>query len=382
VGGLIQTSSDPILCESAAHAILASRDVETLFKELGLEMLQAKPESKAKWIFRERPKKWPLKLSETIRTLGSLMASKFQSGLAPKPQESIQAWSERVATPELAEYLFGPALQGVYGSQPDRLSATLIIGGMFQKEAKPRRGKLRGSVAPPKGMSQLIEAMASDLKNKNVPIHLSQTVSLTELQNRFAAVVIATSLPAAAGLMQSRFPVFSRALQTLPMLSVSSATVGFAQDLGRKLRGFGCLFPKSEGFESLGVLFNTDIFDHRGDGSSETWILPNGYSRQSEADVLQIIQKDRQHLGLGIEPAQSCQIHRWPQGLPLYGVELEALLAGDHFEGQAFMEGARVRDSEAPLFLTGNYLGGIGLTKILSYNHRLAARIRRELTTP
>jgi protoporphyrinogen/coproporphyrinogen III oxidase len=382
LGGLIQTSLEPVLCESAAHAILASQEVENLFQELALEMLLAKKESKAKWIFRGRPRNWPLKISEILRTAAALAGSRIQNELRPKPFETIQVWCERVATPEVAHYLLGPALQGVYATQPDRLSASLIIGGMFSQETKIVRGLQRGSVAPPRGMFQLIEAMAADLQNKNVPIRFSQTVSLPDLQSRFSAVVVATSMPAAGELLLSSCPMFSRELKKLPMLSVSSATVGFAEGHAKRLRGFGCLFPKPEGYESLGVLFNTDIFEQRGEGVSETWILPSDYPQLSEAEVLELILRDRQRLGLMQARPLSCQIHRWPQGLPLYGVELEAFLARGHFDGPAFVTGAKLRESETPLFLTGNYLGGIGLTKILSYNRRLADRIRRELTHP
>ncbi len=379
LGGLIQTHQDPILCESAAHAILASQDVENLFSELNLPMLQAKPESKAKWIFRGKPRRWPLKTNETIRALIKLIQTRMKDQLKAKKGETIQAWCGRAALPELCTYLLGPALQGIYGAQPDALSASLIIGGMAQEETRIRKGRIKGSIVPPGGMSELIQSLGKDLEKRGVQIHLKSQVTLADLQSRYSAVVIASSLPAAADILHPSFPVFAKKLKSLPMLSVSSATLGFPKHTSERLHGFGCLFPRTEGFESLGVLFNTDIFEKRGEGESETWILPDDYSKDAEAAVLEKILQDRKRMGLPGSNPTSFQIFRWPQGLPLYGIQLEEFLSGDHFEGPAFRSGARLSDSAMPLYFSGNYLGAIGLTKILSYNGRLADRMKKEL---
>jgi hypothetical protein len=56
------------------------------------------------------------------------------------------------------------------------------------------------------------------------------------------------------------------------MLSLLTVTCFFDQDV-RQLKGFGCLFPRDQGFRSRGVLFNDSIFEGRGPAHAETWIF-------------------------------------------------------------------------------------------------------------
>ena len=382
-GGLIDTSLEPMMVESAAHALLANSEVEQLFKELNLEICPAGYKSNKKWIFRGNPQKWPLDILTSAKAVFKFLFKQLTFNVLPKAKESVKDWCSRVFNEEFNDFLLAPALQGVYGSQTDHLSAALIVGGMFAKDLRVRRGRYRGSVAPERGMQQLIQALASQLK-----IHYSSDVRLADLQKNFSAVVIATSSPAAAQIISAIAPILSHHLSQLDTVGLVSATV-YLQETSQRINGFGCLFPKKENFNSLGVLFNNDIFKGRGPLENETWIFTDTVNMSTDAQILEKIKQDRHRLCDENISIMSFKIMRWPQVLPLYGFKLENLLLSDAFDVQAknsqfphlnvLRGGAKSRESKFPLYFTGNYLGGIGLSKILSYNSRLALRIVTEI---
>jgi oxygen-dependent protoporphyrinogen oxidase len=389
VGGLIQTQTEPVMVESAAHAFLASLEVEELFQELGVPWVQAGHRSKSKWIFRGRPRKWPLTVNETLGFLKSLILAKLTRSFGPRPHESLAQWADRNSFSSLKLWLLGPALQGVYGTNPESLSASLVLGGILNPALRLRKGKLRGSVAPLQGMQALLMALAEALEKRGGVVHLNSSVNLSELQKSFDTVILATSATSAAQLLSVSAPRLSAELQKIPQVSLVTTTIAVSSVVGR-VQGFGCLFPRSEGFQALGVLFNTDLFENRGALDSETWIFPKETLACTDSEILSRIQVERSKLGPTAEEFAFAKIIRWPEVLPLYGSQLENLLRSDLFETsketsstlgclQAFHLGARVAESSAPLYLSGNYLGGIGLTKILSYNNRLAKKIRQDL---
>jgi oxygen-dependent protoporphyrinogen oxidase len=158
----------------------------------------------------------------------------------------------------------------------------------------------------------------------------------------------------------------------LPLVSIT----GFFERDRRIKPGFGILLPPRERFWSLGVLYNHVIFPGRvarEDLRSETWIL--GGARRPEVSGLPMDQLLREFLGDrrrlhgsagGNEVPLRYVLHRWARALPYYTVELEAILA----------EIGRRRLENGNLRLMGNYLGGIGLTKILD---RVAEEVGNEI---
>lgn len=354
-GGLIHTTQEQMLIESAAHALMASQNVETLFQELGVEIVHSGYRSKSKWIFREKPRRLPLKLAELLPVFKFI----FQKKLDPRPYQLLHDWIRENFNEGFWDYLVSPALQGVYGTRGEDLSATLILES-FKLKSKIRIH--RGSIAPKAGMGELVEKLSRGLQ-----IHYSSSTTLLDLQNRFDSVVLALSCRQAGDYLNSVAPRLAQALCTLPMVTLTSVTIG-SSHLKRKIRGFGCLFPEKEKFHSLGVIFNTDLFPGRGPLESETWIF------QGELEnVLEKIHLDRIKMGAQKIEIETSKVFSWPKALPLYGLELEKLLKS------RLIDEAQVAESEKPIYLTGNYLGRIGLSKILDYNFKLAQMIKDKL---
>jgi protoporphyrinogen/coproporphyrinogen III oxidase len=139
------------------------------------------------------------------------------------------------------------------------------------------------------------------------------------------------------------------------MLSLLTATCFYGADAAT-IKGFGCLFPGNQGFRARGVLFNDWTFEGRGPARAETWIfggaLDPSVVAMTDAEIGQTISSDRERFYQQRNTPLAVHVTRWPHTLPHYSLELERILC----------------DLPAPppnIALVGNYLGRIGLAKIL-----------------
>ncbi|MGZ5278812.1 MAG: protoporphyrinogen/coproporphyrinogen oxidase, partial [Pseudobdellovibrionaceae bacterium] len=244
-GGLIRSRKNQVLVETAAHALLASRDVEDLFQDLALIPVIGGYRSKAKWIFRQKARKWPFSLKETAHSFWALARAKFAGELLPMPNESLFNWADRNRLSKFREQMLAPALQGIYGSQPEKLAASLVLGALFTPELRLKKGKVRGSLAPKQGMQELIDKMVETLRARKALVHFQTVASLESLQNSFDAVIVAASARGAAEILKDSAPQLASGLKALPAVSLLTVTLGYSEESSR-IKGFGCLFPKAE----------------------------------------------------------------------------------------------------------------------------------------
>jgi oxygen-dependent protoporphyrinogen oxidase len=242
------------------------------------------------------------------------------------------------------------------------MSAKLIFGRFFsrtqsQSERRLPKPTIRGTVSAPQGMNELMQKLRARLEYYGVTIRYeSAFATLAAEPNK--PIIIATPAPAAARILEVIDPVRAVALKKVELLPVITATVSF-KDPPPHQTGFGCLFPPVEPRRALGVLMNNFIFPNRASkGFSETWILggakPDAENvlEASDQEILNIIIEERHAvLGAGGD-SFGFRITRWPQALPHYTLDLEKVLPE--------LQGLRQN-----VVLIGNYLGQIGLSKIL-----------------
>jgi oxygen-dependent protoporphyrinogen oxidase len=363
-GGMIGTShSGPDLAESAANAILADIEIERLFEDLNVPFAEQKPERKKRYIFWEKPSRWPLTVLTSAKLLWLMGQVRLSSPeVMPNAGETIHDWARRVVNAEFEERLLSPALQGVFAGDPKLLSATLTLSALFGGRAPA--GKLKGSVAPEKGMNQLIQALKNRLAAEGVPMHFSADFDLKDFAGR--PVVLATPAWTAAELTQETRPELSEQLRHCESLPLVSATAVFEKSAS-DLQGFGCLFPPPQGFQASGAVFNDCIFEGRSNRRSETWIFGGALNlaavKWSDDEIRAHILKDRARLmpGAKQEPFE-LKISRWPRAIPHYTVQWEKFL--------------QTLKAERPLYLHGNYLGVIGLSRIHRRSIQLAEQLK------
>jgi protoporphyrinogen/coproporphyrinogen III oxidase len=362
-GGLLGTKRLPEgLAETAANALLANREVEELFNETGTVFAKQLPTRKKRYIFWESPKRWPLSKRSSAKLVwtGARLAW-GRSEVFPRAGETVHEWSARVLDQETEDRLLQPALQGVFAGDTKVLSAPLTLSSMFQ--GKSERGQWKGSVAPLGGMEELIANLEKTLTAGGGEIQYGVDFKMPEYMTE--PIVLCTSAWNAADIVKTHDPNLAQTLSACESLPLMTVTAFFAPHES-DMQGFGCLFPPSQDFAASGVLFNTSIFEKRARKRSETWIF-GGYKREdfltwSDEQIAETIVKDRQRLTGRFEQPTSFDITRWPRAIPHYSVAWEKTLKNVN--------------AKPPLFLHGNYLGVIGLSRIYSRSRALAKSIQ------
>lgn len=394
-GGLIATTEFPEgRVESAANGLLNSALVEDLFETVGLAILPTKKSSKRRFIFRDgRPRRWPLGLGATLGLVGFVLRFLFvRKSVQPKEAEPVSVWGARAMGAEASRYTIETALQGIYAGDAAKMSARLIVGRFFglrpkQSAAKlpNRKPKIRGTVSAPEGMGQLIAHMRAYLEKQGVVFRFGQPFSFENggLGSAFKnegsiprvdhPVIVATSASAAAQLLAGTDPDRSKALSEIELLPVLTTTVFFKRPI-ESAQGFGCLFPPTEGKPMLGVLMNSFIFDGRArQGFSETWIFGGAHGatrtprlfEMQDQEILNLVDQERSTCFRAQSERMNYKITRWPTALPHYTVALEKRLPV-------------LLEPRQNVWLVGNYLGQIGLAKILESAAELPAQLAQK----
>ena len=353
-GGLIRSYRTPHgLVETAANGLLNSARLEAMCADIGVRLVPTRKEGRRRFIFRGEPRQLPLTLSDMGRMALHVGGSALT--LRPRPLETIGDWGRRVLGRGATDYLLTPALGGIYAGDPERLSASLVFGRAALPDhlatTRPRKARLRGTVAPANGMQELIDGLKTYLESAGAAFEFNSGSKAT-LGER---TVVCLSAPAAADYLAQDAPAVTAALREIEMLSIATVTCFYGTD-GASLNGFGCLFARDQGFRARGVLFNDSIFEGRGPAHAETWIfggaLDPGVVTLTDAEFAGLIASERERFyGKKDQPLGS-QVTRWPSALPHYSIELEKTLTALP---------APPRD----ISLVGNYLGRIGLAKIL-----------------
>ena len=355
-GGLIQTIESPNgLIETAARGFLWSPRTGALFDSLDLAPTFARDASKRRYIFRDRrPRRWPLTATETAGAAARFGRALLTRRVRPEPAESVATWGARVIGPSATSWLLGPALQGIYASPPAELSASALFG-----RKKPRAGKLG---APFRGMGELIDRLHARLRARGVTFEFGYAADVSAL-DAAERLVIATNAPSAATLLARQAPALSEAIARIRMVSIVVATTFFEAD--DDLRGFGVLFPRSEGVRALGVLFNAEIFEGRSRLRSETWVygdLQRSALPATDRATIAAIVADRAILTGRTAPPLATHVTRHRDALPVYDA--------------AVLE-AQQASAALPrtIAIAGNYLGRLGVSALLDGAADAAGRI-------
>lgn len=362
-GGLIDTKTTAYgLVETAANAFICNREIEELFEDLNISFADRGPERTRRYIYWNGMRRWPLTFGTSVKLASSLLRIKLgNKRLRPLPFESVHDWSVRVVNDEFERRLLGPALQGIYAGDPRYMSATLALP-IFREERAPQ-GKYRGSVSPSGGMNQLMQALAHRLEKEGVFINFEHDFKMDRQEE--SPVILCTSAWAAAQILKESYPSLADSLSQCESLPLVTVTTFFDHEKDEP-RGFGCLFPIEKGFTARGVVFNDSVFHGRSSYRSETWIFGGAADPEvkdrTDAQIRESLLQDRSRLTGKTSLPLDMIITRWPRAIPHYTVQWEKVLAD--------------LKVPKPLFLHGNYLGAIGLSRIYQRSKHLAAQIK------
>lgn len=355
-GGLIHTASTAHgLVETAANAFVLDDTVAAWFQRLDLAPVSPAALSKRRYIFRDgRARRWPLSLAESAAMAGRLGARFITRSTGARDGETMAAWGHRVVGRAATRWLIEPAMNGIYASPPEALSAAAIFGGR-------RRGSRR-MVTPAGGMGQFTTRLHEQLTSRGVRFEWGRDITAID---DGTPTVVCTGASDAARLLAPHAPSLGRAIAAVRVLPLTTVTMFFEPHPADR-RGFGLLFPSGSGVHGLGVLFNADIFDHRSTVRSETWIVGDrdaGITAWSDQQLGDALAADRRLLTGRSQSPLAVHVTRWPQAIPVYN---DAIARVQH----------ELSTLPPWLAVTGNYLGRIGVAALLDLAAAAAGRLR------
>lgn len=367
-GGLIHTTrTEHGIAESAAHSFLVSEPVRELCRELGVELVEPRKESRAKFIMRDgKLFRFPLNLRESFNLARHVAFNRTTHAV----DQDADTWAREHLGDSATEYLLTPFVRGIYGVQPKELGVaaafpflnlpegqTLLNALLHRvaKRSKTRTKKVRA--APRFGMGDLVDRLEQHLDERlGRRFRTSQRIEeLPDAPN----VILATPAYAAAQLLQKRVPQLAEKLREVRYTPIVSATTFVERHaLDHPIHGTGVLMPAREESKSLGILFNSSSFEYRVTDDSRFasfTVMMGGTAHpewldSSDAEIQQAIKFELSQV-LGIREPHSTVIHRWPQALPQYSINLPCVWQ-------------KARDSWCVIpgrILFGNYTGQISL---------------------
>jgi len=380
-GGLIKTSVTPFgIAESAAHSLLVSEAVLNLCRELGVELIEPRKESRARYILRDgKLRKFPLGIGEATSAL--VRAATVRSDSNGTPQ-TLEAWAHRHLGDAALQYLMTPFVRGIYGVQPAELGleaafpflkvpvGKTLAGTMLKRRRNGGEKKSKHfSAAPKLGMSDVISRLEKELEKK-----LGSRFRKGERINSIppaANVIIATPAHQAARLLNEASPGLSTKLLQVKYTPIVSVTVFIKRaSFSRSVQGVGVLMPACEKRESLGMLFNSSSYAGRVTDEAQYASFTVMMGGTSESALVSASDEEISHtiknelsavLGIAGEPLDLV-IHRWPTALPQYSVELPSV----------WQEARETWCTTPGHLLFGNYTGQISLRGMIESAAELA----------
>ncbi|MBS2030243.1 MAG: protoporphyrinogen oxidase [Deltaproteobacteria bacterium] len=377
-----------------------------LVHELGLTVLPANPEAKARYVVRRGkllpiPSKPPellkselLSGSGKLRALGELLLAR-RSKLA---DESLEEFGLRHVGREATERLLDAMQTGIYAGRIDELSVASTFPMLAELERSHRslllgmiRSRKSGAGAPRAGLSsfaggmgELGTALAKSLgdalklnESVNELVRRANHWTVRTAKNAFEAeqVILALHPRRTEQLLRPLDAPIAEALAAIPHAPMAVVHLGLPRDrIPHPLDGFGFLVPAVENRKVLGCIFSSAIFAGRApEGMALLTVLLGGRRHPEVVDfddrALTLLVRDelRTLLGLDAEP-ELTHVTRHSLGIPQYVVGHRARL--ETING-------RLRGLPG-LHLCGWGYEGVGVLDVFKSSQALAARLTGE----
>lgn len=309
------------------------------------------------------------------------------------PDRSVSAFVEDHFGRETVEYLAEPLLSGVYGGDPDQLSAPSVLARMVDMESKhgslsravvqsrkANSGEAPGSLfrTMKRGLGCVVDALASKVNVVHREVESIERWHSGGFRVRAGGdwtdadhVIVACPAWAASELVKPLDDVLATRLGEIAYSSSAIITLVYrdAEFDGRRA-GFGFLVPRTERRRVLAGTFVATKFPHRAPddrvllrcfvgGIADAAVL-----KESDESLLAIAREElRGILGLTAAPVHH-QITRWPRSMAQYTVG-HAVRVEEITRRTAAVTG---------LHLAGNAYYGIGIPDCIRLGREAAGR--------
>src|SRR5215468_466258 len=420
VGGVIQSREvEGFLIERGPNSLRGSHEFLDLVEELNLtgELITADPRAPAYVYAGGELHAVPMSPPALVKT--KLISNAAKLRLLREPfvksrrgggEESVASFVRRRLGDEILERLVEPFLSGVYAGDPEELSLQACFpklaefeaeaGGILRgalraaKQSRKEASKPKRSLRPYRlcsfrhGLSALPEALAKSLGDSLLTrariIDISSTGGFEiKIEHRgeiktinSSTLVLSTPAYVAGRLLSGIAPEIAALVAEIPYVSIVSVPLAYrAEQVSRKLDGFGFLAPRGEGLRTLGSIWNSSLFAGR---APEGWACLTNFIggatdreaiKLSDEELIRIVHNDlNKALGLSGEPRR-LPITRYERAIPQYTLGHAARV--ERIE-------SLLRDTHG-LWISGNYLRGVSLGDCIKNADRVAVEIDRSI---
>jgi protoporphyrinogen/coproporphyrinogen III oxidase len=279
--------------------------------------------------------------------------------------ESVGSFVRRRMGRQAFENMAEPLLSGIYAGDASKLSlqstfprlrdverehGSIIRGAIAQRNAMQARGSNQTArpytpfVSLGNGLGELIGALVAaldscDLRNGTAltsisPANQRYRVELSDGTGMAVdGVLLTTSAPVSAGLVEGESASLASALRDIPYVSSSTVSMAFNQeDVAGKQGGRGFVIPRIEGRSLTAVTWTSNKFAGR---TPEGVALLRGFVGRAgqeenaflpEDDLIDLVRRELASItGINAEPILA-RTYRWPNAMPQYNVGHQARL--------------------------------------------------------
>lgn len=368
LGGLIETHGTPYgQLEGAANGFIWCKEMQQLADWADITILPPGQASKARYIVRNgKLKRFPLYNWEVLQLLGKALVP--HAG----PYDTVEAFALAYLGKKATYQVLEPALGGIYGADIRHLSfpgalpmlakalnhSTWLPYGFWQyrgQQPKQPKATTKGTHSFAGGMQAFVDAIEKAIAPQ---VRLGEE-GLAHVSPDEPALL---TLPAYRAAEYFGDHPIGRLLRDTPYTPIVSVKLIFkAQDVPGFQAGFGCLLPRSEGKQLLGLLFNHSIFpENTKDGYySFTGIMRDDVydevqplQQQSDAALVELVLQEMNDLMAHHGNPLHTHVDRYSKGIPLY--------TPDHFDN-LFSIDELLRKDFPHIRLFGNYTGEISV---------------------
>ena len=353
-------NTDDGVVELAANSILYNREVGELLKDIDLDYDFYSPLGKKKFVvLGKKIKRWPLGPIETLKSAKILFKlARKNKELEPKEQEMLGDWGKRVLNEPILEKLLKPALQGIYGFETEKLSASLVFKNFFT------RGKITESknFKTPKGSISFKNGMQDFTKSLRAYLEKNGVEFVIEPKGKFDFSIVSTPTHSLPDCVSSKNKGLLSRVQYKPM---STATFIVKEKERLKIEGFGSVFKDGpEGV--LGLILNSDLFEGRANRGqvSETWIA-DGREVITQYEMEKAVEKIKKNVFKKEIKPERVYFKHWPQAFPTYSIELEKTLGS-------------LEQKQDKVFFFANWTGQLGIGSMIKEHKNFVEGVLKE----
>ncbi|MGC2331596.1 MAG: protoporphyrinogen oxidase [Candidatus Acidiferrales bacterium] len=421
VGGLIETvEKDGFLFESGPQSFQGTETLLEVIHDLRIEDQLCKAHPGApRYVLRQGClRKIPMSpqaiLTTSLLSPGTrwkVVSEPFKRTRPPNEDESVADFVRRKFGHEILEYLVSPFVSGVYAGDPEKLSLRAAFptleqwereyGSILRGQMKSRSssGATTARKGPPplcsfrRGLDTLMRALGANLGDS------AQTGARASAMSRSGnlgdagyevrvmrggreetivarAVVLAAPAYTASHLVGSVAPHLASILSGIAYASLAVVGTGYhKRQASMALDGFGVLIPRSEKRRTLGIVWNSSLFQGRApEGQMVMTSFVGGATdleivAKSDQEIAAIVQEDQARiLGITGSPITSA-VWKHEKALPQYNLG----------HGHAVEAIREVERTVPGLYFAGNYLEGPSIGRCVEEAFQTADAIRDHL---